>query len=244
MVSNAYSSDPNSGSPRPQHRMRRYEVAYLTDSGEIEERTQLAPATPAFEQAFGVIARGAVLSTDRGLLAIEDILPGDTVRTVDNGPQKILWKGGMTVVPNNQGGPADLVRVASDALGMGSPMPDLVLGRHAHIFSTNDAVRRRLNRPGAFVPIVDYVDGVNVMEITPMTPVRLYQLAFEGHERVAVNGVQVESLHPGPAHLLKLPKDMQPLFMSLFPFRKSVTDFGLMRFPRLFPGDLEMIRAA
>ncbi len=66
---------------RAQSLMRRYEVVHLTPNGDIDEFSRTAPAHRAFEDSFGSLARGALLKTDRGVVAIEDILPGDKVKT-------------------------------------------------------------------------------------------------------------------------------------------------------------------
>lgn len=228
---------------RNQPLMRKYEVAHLTKDNQIEDLTILAPANPTFESCFGAIARGGVVATDQGMLAVEDLLPGDMVKTVDNGFQPLIWKGSINLVPGQIDSGLGLLRIATDSFGAGHPMPDLVLGSYARTFHASDAIRRRLSREGAFVPVADLVDGIHVIEIRPVAAVRLYQLGFELHERVAVNGVEIETLHPGPTHQMRLPREHMNIPGTLFPHKPHLDDFGLMRFPRLNVGDLDVIRA-
>ena len=104
--------------PRPAPIMRRVEILSLGTNGDILDERRLVPSLPAFEDAFAAFARGALFPTERGTVAVEDLLPGDRVRTVDDGFQPILWKGSTMVVPGARGqDPAmgHLTRIAADA---------------------------------------------------------------------------------------------------------------------------------
>jgi len=79
---------------------RRYEIVALTAAGRPREFTAVAPASPAFEAAFGAYARGTLIATPEGPVAVEDIAPGDMVETADEGAKPLLWKGAMTIFPD------------------------------------------------------------------------------------------------------------------------------------------------
>ena len=64
--------------------MRTYEVAHLTTSLTIEENIVIAPALPVFETAFAAFGRGAILRTENGPMAVEDLLHGDRVMTAES----------------------------------------------------------------------------------------------------------------------------------------------------------------
>ena len=72
--------------------MRRYEVAHLTPSKTIEDFSKIAPAMPVFEDTFAAFGRGAILRTQSGMMAVEDLLTSDNVLT-DHGYQTLLWHG-------------------------------------------------------------------------------------------------------------------------------------------------------
>lgn len=216
--------------------MRRYEVTYLTPSAAIMDFTRIAPAMPAFENAFAAIARGTILMTETGPCAIEDLVPGDRVRTVDNGFQTLNWKGSMTLVPGAPGQSAEmghLIRIAADSLGLGRPMPDLVLGPMARLFRAGAREMDETGASGAFVPVRQMIDGVNVIELTPMTPVKVYHLGFAGHERLTANGLEIESFHPGRSRDLGLSGELLQLYLSMFPHIRGFEDFGPMAHARL-----------
>jgi hypothetical protein len=227
--------------------MRKYEVAHLAPNGDIEEFSRIAPALPAFEGAFSAFARGAILQTENGPVAIEDLLPGDRVRTAENGFQELLWRGSMSVVPHAPGqtrAMGHVTRIAAEAFGFGRPSVDLVLGPSARLFHRAPGVKVLTGREGAYIPASDFIDGVNVVELTPLSAVQVFHLGFEAHERITAGGVDVESYHPGPVHSIGLRGEMLALFLSLFPHKDRPDDFGLPAHPRLRLDDLNLFDAA
>ncbi len=64
---------------------RRYCVAWLSASGNAKARTMVAPAVPAFEQAFNAFAQGTLIQTENGKVAVEDLQPGAQIATADGG---------------------------------------------------------------------------------------------------------------------------------------------------------------
>ena len=230
-------------SERTKPLMRKYEIAHLTNANEIYDITRLAPALPAFEDCFASMGRGAILQTEMGPVAVEDLLPGDRVLTASSGYQTLKWKGSMTIVPGSQNADPSMVkmtRITADALGLGRPAPDLVLGPAARLVHRGNGVRKLTGHVAAFVPASDFVDSSQIIELTPIAPVHVYQLGFESHERLNVNGVEIESLHPGAIHMLGIRLEYQQLLLSLFPHKKDLRDFGSMLHPRIRLKDLDI----
>ena len=227
--------------------MRRIEVVHLSPSQQMCDFTRIVPAMPAFEDAFAAFARNTLIQTERGYLSVEDIWPGDRIRTVEHGFQTVLWRGMTLLVPQANGqDPAmgRLTRIASDALGIARPMSDLLLGPRARIAHAAPGVRQLTGQDRAFVPARDFIDGINVMELAPPGPVQVYHLGFAGHERLLAGGVEVESFHPGPAHALGVRGDLLALYLSCFPHMSDLDDFGPMALPRIRMADLDLINAA
>jgi len=227
--------------------MRRVGIVHLSASHDINDFTRIVPAMPAFEAAFASFARGTLMQTERGLIAVEDLLPGDRLRTVEDGFQTLLWRGGTMIVPQGEGqDPAmrRLTRIAADALGIARPMSDLVLGPRARLSFRAPGIRKLTGQDSALIPARDFIDGINVIELTPPSPVQVFQLGFAAHYRILANGVEVESLHPGPAHALGLRGDLLDLYLSCFPHVADLAAFGPMTMPRLNKADLDLIDAA
>jgi len=167
---------------RPQRNkplMRKYEIAHLTPStSEIVETTRLAPALPAFEDAFSALGRGAILQTQMGPIAVEDLLPGDKIMTSTNGYQTLQWKGMMTIIPGAQNSRPEMgtmTRITADTFGLGRPAPDLVLGPGARTLHRANGIRTLTGADAALVPVRDFIDSSQIIELTPIAPVHVYQ---------------------------------------------------------------------
>lgn len=235
-VPHTWTAQPDRRPLRALPRTRRYEVAYLGHNSEISDFTRIAPATPIFESAFCALARGSLISTENGPIAVEDLMPGTRVLTRDHGAQPLLWVGSMTIVPNVESQPDDmgkLSRVTADSFGLGRPMPDLLLGPSARLFRRDAVLISAMGTTAALAPITAFIDGDTVLEITPATPVRVYHLAFEHHQIIFANGLEVESYHPGNRNDIQLTGQMQALFLAMFPHARSMSDFGPQAYPRM-----------
>ena len=227
---------PDGRPPRNRPLMRKYEVAYLGPNSDGLDFTRIAPALPDFESAFAGFARGTLIGTPDGLCAVEDLQPGMKVSTQDMGPQTLLWKGAITLLPDVPGQAPEmgkLVRVSADTFGPSRPMPDLMLGAAARLFDQSPLTRSHIGALGSFVPVRNRIDGDMVIEITPVAPVRIFHLGFLSHHRINANGLDVESYHPGSREDFALSGELEKLFLSLFPHVNSLRDFGAMLAPRV-----------
>ncbi|MEM9292604.1 MAG: Hint domain-containing protein [Acidobacteriota bacterium] len=226
---------------------RRYEVLSLAANGDVETLTRVAPATPIFEDAFAAVARGTLIATADGPVAVEDLLPGTRIDTVSNGPQPLLWVGAMTVFPDRGDGLSNdtgtLTRVSADSFGIGRPAPDLVLGPRARILFRSPACRALIGTSEAFAPARAFVDGDQAVQITPVSPVRVYHLCLHGQQVIRANGMEIESYHPGPDPEAMMMPDMLEMFLGLFPHVDRLTDFGPIDIARLTAFELERLRA-
>ena len=169
-------------------------------------------------------------------------MPGDEVQTLDNGVQRVEWIGAMMLDPKGARGPRArperMYRITADTFGFGRPSPDLMLGAGARYLMRADALTSYLGTSQAMAPVPSLVDGVCVIEVTPISPVRNYHLALSRHSLIRVNGVELESYHPGMSAAGQLPGDLRGRFMALFPHLGGLGDFGALSRPRLSPTDL------
>ena len=206
--------------------MRKYEAAYLAANGDERSITRLAPATGLFEAAFMGFSRGTLIATPDGTVAIEDIYPGMSVMTDEDGAQRVLWKGATTIVPDAPGQSsqaARLVRMPAETMGLQRPTHDLLLGRGARVW--------RESR-GLMVSGATLIDEDVAFAVMPQSPVRVFHLALAQHCCIRANGIEVESFHPGEALSRVTRPELRGLYVSLFPHLTSLAGFGPMRFLR------------
>ena len=225
----------------PQSCQRRYAISYLLDDGDIGESAFIAPATPAFEDAFAALGRGSILQRPDGPVAVEDLLPGDDVMLCGGSFARLLWCGVMTLNPpsaTHNPSRLALTRITAEALGVGRPMQDLILGPAARLHHCATGISKLIGSPDAYIPASDFVDGDHFIALRPTMPVDLYHLGFATHETLLVNGIGVESLHPGTAFSLGLRGEALAQYRALFPHLCRLEDVGLPKHPRLRLPDL------
>lgn len=215
---------------------RRYEVRWIDDAGQVEDFVRVAPAMQLFEAGFSAFSHGALISTAEGQVAVEDLEPGMMIDTATGTPARLRWVGAITLVPGApmQGREPDrLYRVIADSFGLGRPASDVTFGPAARLLDRSPEVRNTLGTEAALAPVTSMVDGEAVIEIRPVSPLRVYHLSFDAHHVIFANGIEVESYHPGPDVAYGLGDDLRAHFLSLFPHKEMLQDFGRMLWPRI-----------
>ncbi|MFA8441547.1 Hint domain-containing protein [Yoonia sp.] len=223
---------------------RKYEVMYLDSYGRFHEFNTIARAHPAFEEAFAALGHSAIVQTQNGYMCVEDVLPGDQVRLADGSFETLLWRGRITLGPSVNAANAKqpvMTRITGDAFGFSRPSQDLVLGPAARLLHRAEGIRRVSGSDAAFIPAADFVDGNNVLSLQTSAPVSVFQFGFAAQRSLTVNGLEIETLHPGSAFNLGLRGDALREYLSLFPHKRGFEDFGLMNYPRLRMRDLDLL---
>lgn len=226
--------------------LRRLEALALMPNGELTEVINRAPSHPAFEGAFAALARGTILATEEGPIAIEDLVPGVKVETRDAGFQPLKWIGMTTIAPSMPLAdfPARLFRVPVDSFGPSRPMPDLMLAPHARLLHRSPKMRELFGYDSAVTPIPAFEDGYSVIRVAPASPVAVYHLAFRDHHILRANGLEIESFHPGQELTRQLSGDSLRLFMSFFPHLEALSEFGPLIAPRLAADQYDALMGA
>lgn len=219
---------------------RRFETEWLDASGGIQSNVAIAPALPAFEAAFGAFTHGVLIQTSEGPVAVEDLVPGMLLENASGRTTQLLWKGSITLVPGAptlSDQPDKIYRVMPDALGLGRPVQDQTFGPHVRRLDRDPKIRAALGAEAALVPLSTLADGHGVIEVTPVSPTRVYHLACEAHDTILAAGLEVECFHPGHELQLSLPEELLQVFMGFFPHLGSIRDFGRLAAPRLSAED-------
>ena len=222
------------GDPSPANAgIRNYEIAALRHDGSLFIGQQRAPAQPLFESAFSAFARGTVIQSTRGPVAIEDLQPGDQLITVGGPPAEIVWIGSSTFVPADAGRRTPLIRIMPDSLGNARPATPITVGPSARILQTPHHLRARACREPMLTPVREFVHGVHVINVTPPTPVRLFHLCLAEHAAIIAGGLEMETFHPGLISTQMMTRNVRDLFLSMFPQIAHISDFGPLAHPRM-----------
>lgn len=145
------------------------------------------------------ILRGTRISTGRGEMPIEEIVPGDLVRTA-RGLMEVRWVGRQTVdLSGGARGPVLQgtlpVRIRQHALDGCLPRADLLVSPgHALLVD------------GVLIPAVELVNGVSIAPIEPGSPAaaEYYHLLLDTHEVLFAEGAPVESLRIEGKHTFEM----------------------------------------
>ncbi|MCR8550918.1 Hint domain-containing protein [Salipiger sp. P9] len=214
--------------------MRKYEAAALLPDLSISFKSHVAPATPLFEEATTAFARGTLVPTVRGLVAVEDLLPGDYLESSE-GAQPVTWIGSTTYVPGIEDDAttlAYLARITSDAFGPGRPLGDVLVGPAARMVLQRGRLKSLIGQDRVLVPVSDFADGDRIVRVTPGGAVQLYHLMLGRHGTIRVGGIEMETYHPGKAITQPMGDALRALFLSMFPNIDVVQDFGELTMTR------------
>ncbi|SFS65576.1 Hint domain-containing protein [Sulfitobacter marinus] len=220
---------------------RSYEIVAKRADGTVFIGQNRAPTLPVFENAFAAFAHGSPVLTTEGEIAVEDLHPGDMIVKSDGTSSPLIWIGSSSFVPADTGQRTPLVRVMADSLGVGRPTGFVTFGPSARILHTPLNMRGEGSEKEILTPVRDLVDGVNIIAISPPTPVRLYHLCLDEHATITVGGLSVETFHPGIDFLRDVPIRHRDQFLGMFPHIRSEVDFGALCHPRApDPSDMAM----
>ncbi len=92
---------------------------------------------------------GTLLATADGPRAIETLVPGDLVMTMDHGLQPVRWIGRSTCTVSDRLAP---VRIAAGALGHGLPRRDLFVSQQHRMLVRSRIAERMTGRSEILIP--------------------------------------------------------------------------------------------
>lgn len=250
MLTDPMLKDPAAWRSQNRPQLRRYEISSLLANGQIAQTRQVAPALPLFEDAFCAFTRGSLVETDTGtetvLVAIEDLQPGDRIVTTDNQAEILLWKGSTTLIPG-QPGPSGrnlrLTRIMADTFGVQRPMSYVLAGPSARLLNTPNHLRALGGNAQMLTPVQAFIDGMNVIETAPPTPVELFHICLPRHAVIRVGGLEFETYHPGINALRMTSHAMRSIYLNLFAHIDQMSDFGPLAFLRDGDGQFDAISA-
>lgn len=214
--------------------MRKYEAAALLPDLSIVHKSHIAPAVGLFEEATTAFARGTLIRTVRGPVAIEDLLPGDYVESSE-GTQPVLWIGSTTYVPgieDDQSTLASLARITAETFGPGRPISDVLVGPAARMVMRRERLRALIGQDRVLVPVMDFADGDRIVQVSPGGAVQLYHLMLPRHGTLRIGGIEMETYHPGKAISKPLPDALRGRFLGMFPNVGMMQDFGELTMTR------------
>lgn len=163
--------------------------------------------------------RGTQIETADGIVAIEDLRPGDMILTRDHGLQPLRWIGSRSLSSETLKHQPELrpIRVKAGALGNDTPRVDLMVSPQHRILVRSAIAQRMFGADEILVAAKQFLqlDGVDIAE--DATGVEYFHMLFDRHEIVFSNGAETESLYTGPEALKSVGRAAQNEIFALFP---------------------------
>ncbi len=220
------------GATKPTSAVRTFDIAALERDGTLKTSQVRTPVLPLFDNAFSAFAHGTVIQAEHAPIAVEDIQPGDKLRTLQGDNAEVLWIGSSTIAPNETGRETPLMRVMPDSFGMGRPSAFVTFGPAARLLQTPHHLRATQTDTPMLSHMSEFADGTNVIEVSPPAPIRLFHVCLDRHAVINAGGLAMESFHPDLALAQNLPQSVCDLFLSMFPRIDALTDFGPLAYTR------------
>lgn len=146
---------------------------------------------------------GTRIVTPQGPRRIEDLRPGDSVQTKDNGAQAVLWTGKRHMTGARLYAMPHLrpIRFRSGALGIDRPDEDLLVSPQHRMLVRGAAAQSLFHAHEVLVAAEDLLNDGAVCIDRTLREVTYVHVLMERHEIVWANGLETESFHPSNSAL-------------------------------------------
>lgn len=192
-----------------------------TDLWVVRAQMEVAALSRHTEQPTGVICftPGTRIRTDRGDVAVEEIVEGDRIQTKDNGLQDVLWKGEKRISGARLYAMPELrpIRLRAGALGVERPDADLIVSPSHRLLVKGAKARALFNTDEVLVTARDLLNDRNVVRDLTLTSVTYIHLLLPHHEVVFANGLETESFHPAGEALDSVEAEERARLIAMMP---------------------------
>lgn len=170
----------------------------------------IGPITFTDPTAVPCFVRGTMIDTNRGEVAIEDLLAGDMVRTLDNGMQALRWIGATTVKGKGSKAP---VLFRKGTIGNSQ---DLLLSPEHRVMLHGWRAEVLFGKSELLASAKTLINDHTIVR-QESDEVEYFHILFDAHEIVFSNGAPTESFHPGEASIGSMAEETRQEILDLFP---------------------------
>ncbi|WP_232489135.1 Hint domain-containing protein [Rhodobacter amnigenus] len=176
----------------------------------IEGAGLTANSFSAENTAIACFTRGTRIRTATGEVAVQHLVPGDLVLTLDHGFQPLRWIGATTVPATGRFAP---IRFAAGAIGNRRALR--VSPQH-RMMLTGWQADLLFDAPEVLVAARLLVNDRTIRRHEGGT-VDYFHLLFDAHEIIYAEGIPSESFHPGQQTWAGLGEETRAEILALFP---------------------------
>ncbi len=171
------------------------------------------------EKVVACFTPGAMILTDRGEVAVEDLVEGDAVLTRDDGFQPLRWIGRRDLTGADLKAEARFapVQIAKGALGLNLPERDMKVSPQHRMLMTGPRAELLFGEHEVLVAAIHMVGMAGVTRVQPADGVSYLHVLFDQHEIVWADGTWSESFQPGIQTMNGLDSAQRGEILALFP---------------------------
>lgn len=166
------------------------------------------------------LVAGTLVETPGGLVAVEDLQPGDLVLTRDDGAQPVLWCGRTTRRAKGRDAP---VVIAAGTLG---DHGEAELSQNHRVLMRSPQAELLFGEGEVLVKAKELVNGASVRLRRDGTPVTYVHVMFDRHQIIRGNGLESESYHPGEETIGSFDAETREEILRLMPEAETAAEFG------------------
>ncbi len=182
-------------------------------------------------------ARGTLIRTDKGEVAVEDLALGDLVLTRDDGLQPIRWRSGQTV-----DGRTSLAPILIKAGALGNDRDLLVSPQHRMLI-TDWRAEMLFGESEVLVAAKNLINDTNILR-APAASVEYFHFMFDRHQLVRANNAWSESFFPGNFALRAIDSGPRDELLAIFPqLRNPSRGYGQSARKSLKPSEGRLLGA-
>lgn len=179
--------------------------------------------------SFICFTPGALITTPRGQVRVEDLQVGDLVITADNGLQAIRWIGSRRMTGARLQAYPDLrpIRIRRDAFGPGMPERDMWVSPQHRMLVRAERTQLDFGETEVLAPAKGLLDDHRVTIDYGLKETTYIHILFDRHEIIWANGTPTESFHPGHHAMDTIEQAARDELYEIFPeLRDSPTNYG------------------
>lgn len=216
-----------------------YGFVIVYDNGESVSYSGVVGIGPIsfFDPTVHCFVRGTMIETDRGEIAIENLLVDDMVRTADNGFQPLRWIGSISVRAKGSKAP---ILFRKGAIGN---RRDLLLSPSHRVVLQGWQSEVLFGNAELLAAAQSLVNDQTIIRQETDEYVEYFHILFDKHEIVFSEGAATESFHPSVAGTGAMAQETRAEIFSLFPeLEHNINSYGPSARGTLHPQEAALLK--
>lgn len=172
-----------------------------------------------YDDFVACFAAGTRIRTNRGDIAVQDLLPGDLVATVEGAYQPLRLRLSRDVSAQEFEASPKLrpVRITAGSLGQGLPARDLVVSPQHRMLATGPLCQRMFGQSDVLLSARRLTELPGIYVDPELSEVTYFHLVFDDHQVVYAEEAPSESFYCGAQAIDGLDREARDELFALFP---------------------------